>query len=181
MMFSKKIISNSLILIFVGAMLYPPSKEFIIRLVSFSPSVIEQVDREVLSDYNWSLKGLNTESVKGKELRNNVFLINFWATWCPPCRAELSSMQKLYDDYKNKVKFIFVTNENWSDVDQFYKTKGYNLPTYGWETSVPEILKSSSIPQTYIINSLGEIVVSKNGAANWNSLEIRKLLEKLTY
>ncbi|CAM1370872.1 TlpA family protein disulfide reductase [Tenacibaculum xiamenense] len=176
---TKKLVSNILFILVIALLLYPPTKERIIRLVSFAPSAIEKSERKVLTNYNWTLQGLNTTSIEGSNLKGKVVFLNFWATWCPPCRAELPSIQKLYNDYKDKVDFVFITNEKWEEVKQYYKKEGYLLPTYSLRSKLPSMLETSSIPQTFIINGDGEIVVSKNGAANWNSNKIRELLTQL--
>ncbi|SEB41653.1 Thiol-disulfide isomerase or thioredoxin [Tenacibaculum sp. MAR_2009_124] len=179
MKLKKKSIYNIFFIILIALLLYPPAKERMIRFVAFSPTVIEKTDRQILIDYEWSLQGLNKASINGNELRGNVVFLNFWATWCPPCRAELPSIQKLYNDYRDKVNFVFVTNEKREVVHQYYKEKGYQLPTYNFASKLPSLLETTSIPQTFIINREGEIVVSKNGAADWNSKKIRKLLNEL--
>ena len=165
--------------ILIGLMLHPSFKEKIIHLVSFSPSVIKEENREVLKDYNWELKGLNVASLNAEALKGKVIFLNFWATWCPPCRAELPSIQKLYNDYKNKISYIFITNEKQDVVENFYKKNDYDLPTYTFESDIPEIFKTTSIPQTFVIDAKGEVVISKNGAADWNSKKIREVLNKL--
>ena len=179
MKFTKKTISNIVFVIIIGLLLYPPTKVYFIRLISFSPSVVTDDKQEKLSDYNWNLKGLNTENVDFNETKNKVVVVNFWATWCPPCIAEMPSIQKLYDDYKNKITFVFVSNESWSTIDNFYKKNNYDLPTYNELSKTPKQLESKSIPATFIIDKKGNIVTDKKGAANWNSTKVRKLLDEL--
>ena len=73
---------------------------------SFGPSISKSKDdKALLTNYNWQLRdsegnNFNFESTKGK-----VVLVNLWATWCPPCIAEMPSMNALYKDYKDKVVF----------------------------------------------------------------------------
>ena len=179
MKFTKKTIYNIAFVIIIGLLLYPPTKVYFIRLISFSPSVITDDKQEKLSDYNWNLKGLNTANIDFNETKNKVFFVNFWATWCPPCIAEMPSIQKLYDDYKDKVTFIFISNENWTLIDDFYIKNSYNLPTYKTLSKVPEQLKSNSIPATFIIDKKGNIIIDKKGPADWNSTKVRELLNKL--
>mgnify|MGYP003148631006 FL=1 len=105
--------------------------------------------------------------------------MNFWATWCPPCVAEMPSMQKLYDDYGDKVTFMFVTSDDRQKVENFLKRKNLNLPVYYPNSETPETLKSKLLPTTYIINSKGEIVVAETGAADWNSNKTRALIDDL--
>jgi len=180
-LFTKKSLSNILFILALGLMLYPPTREWGMRQIAFSPSVKSIDDTEVISNYNWELKGLNSPNVNFSEFENEVVFVNFWATWCPPCRAELPMIQQLYNDYKEKIKFVFVTNEDWAKVDTFFKEKGYNLPVYNSLSLPPEILtRSNSIPATYLMDKNGHILISKTGAADWNSNKVRKLLDELS-
>ncbi|CAM1362855.1 Thiol-disulfide isomerase or thioredoxin [Tenacibaculum sediminilitoris] len=179
MKFNRKTISNIVFVVIIGLLLYPPTKVYFIRLVSFSPSTTTEEQREELVDYNWKLKGLNTTNIDFNETKNKVVFVNFWATWCPPCIAEMPSIQKLYEDYKDKVQFIFVSNEDWTTIDVFYKNKGYDLPTYNILSKVPDQLVSNTIPATFILDKNGTIMVDKRGPADWNSNKIRILLDEL--
>lgn len=173
-------VSNILFVIAVAVMLYPPSREWVQRQLAFSPSVENVEDSEKIDNYDWTLNGLNTEAINFSELKEKVIFVNFWATWCPPCRAEMPMIQKLYDDYKDKVAFIFVTSENWSTVEEFYKKNNYNLPSYNSVSSPPiEFTKTNSIPATYVLDKNGHILISKTGAADWDSKKVRELIDSL--
>ena len=108
-------------------------------------------NQKQLDDYNWQLKELNSESINLSELKGKVIFVNLWATWCPPCVAEMPSIQKLYNDYKDKVEFVFITNEDWQTVNKFYQKRNFNLPTYNPLSKNPKLLSSKSIPATFII------------------------------
>jgi len=178
-LFNKKNLSNILFVIAIGLLLYPPTREWGMRQIAFAPSVnSDNVER--LNSYNWELKGLNTQSINFNELENKVIFVNFWATWCPPCRAEMPMIQKLYNDYKDKVAFIFVTDEDWDKVSTFFNEKGYNLPVYNSvSTPLKKFTEVNSIPASYLIDKNGAILISKVGAADWNSNEVRNLLDEL--
>ncbi len=170
--------SNIIFVIAMAVLLYKPSRAWVIRQISFSPSVKEISESEQLTDYNLYLKGLNTKNINFENLKGKVIFFNYWATWCPPCTAEFPTIQNLYNDYKNKLVFILITNENWEDVNKFYQENGYNLPVYNLMSNPPSILnKSNSIPSTYIIDKKGFIRVYKTGAADWNSNKFRAKLD----
>lgn len=145
----------------------------------FSPSVVSEDNRKTLVNYHWQLLSHKDTDFNLIEAKEKVVFINLWATWCPPCIAEMPSMQKLYDDYKDKVTFLFVSNEDSSVVTSFLERKEYNLPSYKPVSEIPKELFSKSIPATYILNKEGKIVVNKKGAANWNSNSVRSLLDTL--
>ena len=172
--------SNIIFIIVVALLLYPPSREWFMRKVAFSPSVNNVEESEKLASYNWDLKGINTEDVKLNDLNDKIIFVNFWATWCPPCRAEMPMIQKLYDDYKNDVAFLFVTNENWDVVKKYFDEKKYDLPVYNSINSPPsKLTETNSIPASYLIDKEGNILISKVGAANWDSDKVRNLLDEL--
>jgi len=181
-LFNKKIFSKSniIFIIVLGLIVYPPSREWVQRQLAFAPSVKEVDDTEKISSYNWKLSGLNTQDINFNQFENKVIFVNFWATWCPPCRAEMPIIQELYDEYKDKIEFVFVTNENWGTVEKYFNEKGYNLPTYNSIGIPPKsFTETNSIPATYLIDRNGNILVSKTGAANWSSEKFKKRLDKL--
>ena len=179
MKINKKQFANIAFVVLIGLMIYPPTKVFFIRLISFPPSAISKENQQQIQDTDWQLKGLNTNNTNLNKLENNVVFVSFWATWCAPCVAEMPSMQKLFNDYKNQVTFLYVTNENWETVSEFYNKKKFEFPTYNQLTKTPEELKESTIPSTFIIDTSQKIIVKKRGAANWNSTEIRAVLDTL--
>jgi thiol-disulfide isomerase/thioredoxin len=179
MKITKKHITNIAFVVLIGLMIYPPTKVFFIRLISFSPSETKVENQQKIKSTDWQLKGLNTDNINLKELDNKVVFISFWATWCAPCVAEMPSMKKLYVDYKDKVTFLFVTSEDWQTVSNFYDKKELDFPTYNQLTIAPKELESSSIPATFILDKNNNIVVDKRGPANWNSSTTRSILDKL--
>ena len=177
---TKKHLLNILFIILIGLLFYPPTRIYFIRFISFSPSIEKTEKREKLVNYNWNLKGLNTENINFNEIKNKVILVNFWATWCPPCIAELPSMQKLYRDYKDQIVFLFVTNENKETINTFLKKKNMYIPVYNPLNNRPKLFENRTIPITFLIDKQGYIIIKKKGAADWNSKKIRKLLDNLT-
>ena len=156
-----------------------PIKVFVNRIFAFSPSEIKQENRNVLTDYNWRLKTLSSEEINLSKSKGKVIIINFWATWCPPCIAEMPSFQKLYDDYGSRVDFYFVSSEEIEKLQKFIQTKGYTFPVYLQNSESPEMLQSNSLPTTYVISKEGEIIIKEFGSADWNSDKTRKLLDEL--
>lgn len=181
--FLKKHWSNILFFAFVLLLIIPqtrmPIQVFVQRLVSFSPSETSETMRETLKDYNWSLQKLNSEEVNFSQSEGKVTIVNFWATWCPPCVAEMPSFQKLYDSYGDKVDFYFVTSEKAEKIQSFMKKNDYNLPVFRQIFDAPEALQSQALPTTFLISKIGEIVINEEGAADWNSKKMRALLDEL--
>ena len=145
----------------------------------FSPSIENEADRKELSTYNWTLLDKDGNEYNMVDSKDKVLFVNLWATWCPPCVAELPSLQKLYTDYSDKVTFLFVTNEEMEKVTLFLEKRDMTIPAFQPASVIPQELYSRSIPATYIIGKNGQIHVDKRGAANWNSDSVRNLLDNL--
>jgi len=177
---NKKFFSNAFFIVALALLIYSPTRIWLLRQIAFSPSIENVKDRVSIKNYDWQLNGLNTENINFSKLKGKVVFVNFWATWCPPCRAELPMIQKLYGEYKDKVAFILVTNENWEQVDTFFKKNNYNLPVYNSVSRPPnEFLKTNSIPTSFLIDKNGTILIEKVGAADWNSSSTRELMDKI--
>jgi len=179
--FIKKHWSNILFGIIIILLFIPqtgkPIRVFVSRLFAFSPSIESEDKREVLSDYNWQLADLEGNPIDFNQYKGKKIVLNFWATWCPPCVAEMPSMQALYNDYKDKAVFLFVANDDDEAIQKFLTKGNYAIPVYRELTLAPKLLQTNSLPTTYIINEKGEIVIDKTGAADWNSDKVRALLE----
>ena len=180
---NKKWIVNGIFILAVLVLVFTPVgfriKVFASKLLSTSAAMVKEGMQVPLDSYQWKLTDLENRPFDFEAQRGKVILVNFWATWCPPCVAEMPSMQKLYDDYGDKVTFMFVTSDDRQKVENFLKRKNLNLPVYYPVSETPETLKSKLLPTTYIINSKGEIVVAETGAADWNSNKTRALIDDL--
>ncbi|MCP4883888.1 MAG: TlpA family protein disulfide reductase [Flavobacteriales bacterium] len=137
---------------------------------------IDKEDQINLKDYNWQLQGLDEQQVNLESFKGKVIVVNFWATWCPPCIAEMPSFEQLYQDYGEKVVFLFVANDEPERVKIFLEKKDLRIPVFFQTSRAPDEMSSNSLPTTYIINTKGYIVASKVGAADWNSQKVRSLL-----
>ena len=142
-------------------------------------SLIDEVDRTAVAYSNWELKSDSNTILDFNDTEGKVVFINFWATWCPPCIAEMPTLQALYDDYNDKVVFLFVTSDDFETVEKFKTKKGFNFEVFKPLNEVPQELTSRSIPRTFIINRKGDIVVDESGAVDWNSEVVRNQLDQL--
>ncbi len=187
MEFIKKNLSNIVFIVFIIFLFTPyglPVRATLIKGVSLITTrvfsmEIEKEEQVEIKDYNWQLISLEDDLINLSDFKEKIIVVNFWATWCPPCVAEMPSFQKLYDAYGDKIVFLFVANDEPDRVVSFIEDKGYKLPVYFQKSQVPSEMNSNSLPTTYIVDSSGRIVASKVGAADWNSGKVRKLLDKL--
>lgn len=181
--FFKKNWSNVLLAIIILLLFIPqtamPIKVFFSRLFSFSPSEIAVEKRAALDTYQWELASLEGGRLSLAASEEKVILINFWATWCPPCVAEMPSLQSLYNDYGEKVDFYFVSMEDPEKIAPFMEKRGYDFPVFIPIQEVPNAIRSNSLPTTYVISKKGDIVIDKSGAADWDSEKVREVLDQL--
>lgn len=184
MIFTKERVRNLIFLVVVGLFLLPqtrlPIQVFLHKgLALFSPSIKETAEQDQLTDYKWTLKSSTDEILEFQKLKGKVVFINFWATWCPPCIAEISSMQDLYNDYKDEIEFLFISNEDNEVVRDFLLKNNYTFSVYKPLSYYPNKLKVEEIPRTFLIDTKGHIVIDKTGAANWNSNTVRVTIDSL--
>lgn len=187
MEYIKKNWSNILFIGFVIFLFTPyglPVRATLIKGVSLVTTRVfsmenDPEDQVLVEDMDWNLKERNGGSVNLKDFEGQVVFVNIWATWCPPCVAEMPSLQSLFDSYGDKVVFLFVANDDSSKVENFLKKKNYDLPVYYQLAPGPKEMRSNSLPTTYILDKNGKIIVDKTGAADWNSSKVRNLLDKL--
>jgi thiol-disulfide isomerase/thioredoxin len=131
--------------------------------------------REKRLPKDFSLNTVNTidgNRVTLSELKGKVVFLNFWATWCPPCRAEMPSMEILHQRFKNDgLAFLSVDiMESNEDVQKFLTNNELTFTT-ALDTSgkVGNDYNIQAIPATYIIDRDGKIIISTVGGRNWNT------------
>lgn len=180
---SKKQIGNTFFLLLAVVLLFTPLgfpvKVFVNRLLSFSPNIIEESKQQNIEDYNWLLYNSEQRDYNLKNAKGKVVFINLWATWCPPCVAEMPSIQELYSEYNKEVVFLIIAQDEPEKVNAYLKENGFNFPVFYQKSKTPELLSSDKIPTTFILDKKGRIVVEKTGAADWDSESVRVLIDEL--
>ena len=183
MKISKKQWINAAWIIGMVLILFTPvgfhARVFVGRLLSTSAAVLKTELQLPVENYDWQLVDVTGNEFNFENTKGKVVLVNFWATWCPPCVAEMPSLQGLYDDYNDRVVFMFVAKDKVAKVSAFMAKKGYTLPVYYSKSEAPSILTSKTIPTTYVIDKAGKIIIAETGAADWNSDKTRKILDQL--
>ena len=151
------------------------------KMISYVNPVhlIDTKEQLELETYSMILIDENNNNYDFNEVNGKVVVINFWATWCPPCIAEMPSLQKLYESYSEDVVFIFATSDNLDLALKFKNDKSYSFPIYNFTEGFPQQFGVKSIPRTFILSKRGKIVIDKSGATNWFSESVQKEIEKL--
>lgn len=130
----------------------------------------------------FTMRTLNGENVSFESLKGKVIFLNIWATWCPPCIAEMPNIQSLYEKMDpNKVAFVMlsVDEAGVQKVQKFIDKKGYTFPVYMPVSQFPQEFYSNAIPTTFIISPAGEIVAKQEGMAEYDTPEVREFLLSL--
>ena len=174
---------NIIIVVVILVLIIPGTRKsiqvFFNKILSFSPSVTSEEDRKSIASYDWSLEKNNRDRQNFSEYEGEVVLVNFWATWCPPCIAEMPSFQELYVDYQDKIIFLFVSSEDHETVRGYLNRKNFTLPAYRPLSEPPQPLNGNTLPTTYLLDKQGNIVIQKVGAADWNSESVRNTIDGL--
>lgn len=183
MKINKKTILNIAVMLFILSFFVTPmghyGKILLNRLFSFSPSVIEEANREKITDYDWKLKDADWNFLNFEKSKGNVVFINLWASWRLPCEAELVSIQSMYDKYKGKMDFYIITNENRPPVEEFMKKHGFTFPVTYLIIGEKTPINPDEVPSSYLIDKSGNIVIYKQKIADWNTSKVYNLLDKL--
>jgi len=117
------------------------------------------------------------DGVDGKMVQvggpDNVYVLNFWASWCPPCRAELPELAQFASKYKGSVQFYAINlQESEEKATGFLKQGGYNLPIlFDKDGTVAQTFRVAAIPTTIVIDSKGVIRYRKSGGVTLDELE----------
>ncbi len=137
------------------------------------------IEEQISTDYQLHLQDINGENVSLSNFKGEVVFINFWATWCPPCRAEMPEIQALYQEQKKDVVFLMVAlDKDFEKAKKFVQKKEFDFPIYQSVSSLPEEFKSRSIPATFVVSTDGKIVFRREGIADYNNVAFRKILEE---
>ena len=130
---------------------------------------------------DFTLVDSNGKSWTLSDLRGQVVFINFWATWCPPCREEMPSMQQLYATQpKDKFKMLAILNKDEPALaDTFAAKLGLTMPIlYDLENTAGKDYGLTGLPETYIVDKKGILRKKYIGPAQWGSPKIRHMLER---
>ncbi|WP_236901574.1 MULTISPECIES: TlpA family protein disulfide reductase [Flavobacteriales] len=154
-------------------------------------SKIEEKNVEKPADENiatitesFSVKDESGQLINVSELKGKVVFINFWASWCPPCRAEFPSIQKFYEKYEGNDELVFLTI-NLDDEPQagklYLEKEKFTIPFLVPNGNIPNEYFSGSLPTTVVLDKTGKIRMHHAGMADYSKdsfyEEINQLLK----
>jgi thiol-disulfide isomerase/thioredoxin len=186
MKFIRKNILNALFIIILLIIVFvPDAKAFFIKglmeIGFYRPKV--EIPKENIAGLN----GIQFKDAKGKlvdlgDLKGKVIFLNFWATWCPPCRAEMPSINKLYNQFKGDKNIVFIfadADGDFAKSNEFMTSRKYEMPVYKVESDIPEQIFTGSLPTTVIFDKQGRLSFKHEGVANYANQKIIDFLNKL--
>lgn len=156
-----------------------PVVSFVQRMIAGSPSELSLEQQKAIHSWDWKLYDLEGKENNFSASQGKITIVNLWATWCPPCVAEMPSFQKLYDKYGEQLAFYFVSNEKPETLHRFLNAKKYNLPVYVPGSNYLKEFGSNSLPTTYVLNQEGRIIMEEVGSHDWFSQDFQNKIEEM--
>ncbi|UXP32221.1 TlpA family protein disulfide reductase [Reichenbachiella agarivorans] len=140
------------------------------------PNIID--DENKVADYQFTLMDESGQQVDFSSFRGKTVFLNFWATWCPPCIAEMPDINALHDEVKGKnIDFVMISLDDDFNTAKAFKTKkNYTFPVYTLVSKRPDVFANQSIPTTFVIAPDGKIIAEKSGMAKYNTEDFRNFL-----
>ena len=133
-----------------------------------------------LADFNLALMDKAGNTLSLEDFKGKPIFLNMWATWCPPCIAEMPNINKLHKQIGNEVEFVMISlDDDFETAKAFNTRKGFDLPIYMLQSSRPVMYQSTTVPTTYVISADGKLVLTHKGMANYNTSKFRKFLKSI--
>jgi len=117
------------------------------------------------------------------DFKGQAVFLNVWATWCPPCIAEMPSIAALYEEFSDNpdVAFLLVSvDEDFETAREFMQSRNMELPIYHFRNRSPDAFNSSVIPTTYVLTPDGRLAVKKEGMARYDTDEFKEFLYRIS-
>jgi thiol-disulfide isomerase/thioredoxin len=133
---------------------------------------------------DFTLEDMDGEQHTLSDYRGKVIMLNFWATWCPPCRREIPSMESIYRDL-NKSGFLVLAVNEFEEPDHVFAYTGQLsvFPTFpilfDRDSTVSQAYKVKGLPTTVLIDTHGRIVYRAVGGRDFDHPEVRKIVLEL--
>lgn len=121
---------------------------------------------------------MHLDNQKGK-----VIFINFWATWCPPCIAEMPAINGLYEKLKGNKNIVFIivdADHDFKKSQPFMAKRHFTMPLYQAASKIPESFLGNAIPTTTIIDRTGKVVFHHEGSADYGNPKVLAYLNSIS-
>lgn len=133
---------------------------------------IPDPESDTPSAYNFRMQDMNKNTVYLSNLMDKPVVLNFWASWCPPCKSEMPGFEEAYIEYGEDVNFIMISVDSAiSDASDFISENEYTFPVYYDAYNEGSYYYNvTSIPRTYFITTDGAIILSHTKAVTKDTL-----------
>ena len=177
-----------LTVLFIIILVNPDAKAWLMRQAAstgiLNSSISESVKKpgNAVAYTGLMLKNEDGTLIDPFDLKDKVVFINFWASWCPPCRAEFPSIEKLYNRYKTHPNIIFLTinlDDNPDLGKAYLKEKGFTVPFIIPAGSIPGEIYNGSLPTTVVLDKKGEIRLHHTGVADYSKDSFYQQIDSL--
>ena len=126
---------------------------------------------------------LTGHNVTLSDLENKVVFVNFWASWCPPCKEEMPSVESLFKNMRGNGNFQMITilyKDPYQNGTAYMNQNGYTFPVYSDNTgTAARKFGVTGVPETYVIDKKGTLRKRVIGPAEWNSPDVKDFLNAL--
>ena len=189
---NKRLLRKAGNVLFFGLLLlllfHPDAKAWVLRQFMaaglFRPSIEKQDATNPASEAaSFSFRDEKGNIISTAGLKGKVVFMNFWATWCPPCRAEMPALNDLYKQFSNESGIVFLFLNEDSDpakASAYLRKNGFDMPLSTTAGRVPPAIYSGTLPTTVILDKEGNMVYRNEGLARYNSrafiLQLKALL-----
>ncbi len=147
----------------------------------YSKIGIQSVKKTKTPDF--SLEGVNNKTVRLSALKGNVIFLNFWASWCGPCKDEMPSMEALYQRYKERdlVLLAISVDEGSSEpTRKFIQKNRYHFPVLlDPAGKTLDLFEIDKIPATVIIDKKGRMIGRAIGPRDWSRPEFFSMIDQM--
>lgn len=128
---------------------------------------------------SFNMKNSLNQVVDLAAFRGKKVFVNLWATWCPPCRAEIPSIEKLAAKTdRSKTEFVMLSlDDNFEKAKTYAANNSMKLPVYYPAANLPQLFVTDGIPMTVIFNEKGEVVFNQVGSADYDTKVFLDLLK----
>lgn len=181
----KKVLNYLLIAFLIFIIVSPNGKAWVLRQFISVGLFKAEIKKDAVKDFPNNSSFSFTDS-KGNinntsMLQGKVVFINFWASWCPPCRAEMPSLNNLYQALKDDERFVFLfvsEDDDQLKATDYLKKNDFSIPVYYRNQVSPEMF-SGTLPTTIVLDKQGNIVMKHTGLAGYDNDKFISQLKSL--
>lgn len=181
--------------IFILLLVSPDAKAWLMRQIISTGLLNSKIEKKSvgkpLEEMNpsisesFTVKDENGKIINVSGLKGKVVFINFWASWCPPCRAEFPSIQKFFEKYRSRDELVFLTVNLDEDLDagkMYLEKEKFTVPFLFPNGNIPKEYFSGSLPTSVVLDKTGKIRMKHEGMADYSKdsfyEEINQLLKE---